>query len=86
MYEIQLTQEAQRVYQEVDVPLAKRLNCCFDQLRRNPYEHPNIKRLRGSLKGYWRYRVGDWRVIYSADQGVHRVVVVLTVRRSQAYR
>ena len=58
MYEIQLTQEAQGVYQEVDVPLAKRLNRCFDQLRRNPYEHPNIKRLRGSLKGYWRYRVG----------------------------
>ena len=86
MYEIQLTQEAQGVYQEADVPLAKRLNRCFDQLRHNPYEHPNIKRLRGSLKGYWRYRVGDWRVIYRIDQEVHRVVVVLIVRRSQAYR
>ncbi|RKY69966.1 MAG: type II toxin-antitoxin system RelE/ParE family toxin, partial [Candidatus Latescibacterota bacterium] len=58
MYEIQLTHDAQTFYQAAADPLVRKLNRCFDQLRRNPYKHSNIKRLKGSLAGYWRYRVG----------------------------
>ncbi|WP_396772269.1 type II toxin-antitoxin system RelE/ParE family toxin, partial [Microcystis aeruginosa] len=28
----------------------------------NPRNHPNIKSLKGELSGYYRYRVGDYRV------------------------
>jgi len=56
MYEIWLTRDAQKFYQDADDPLVRRLNRCFDQLRCNPYEHPNIKRLKGPLAGSWRYR------------------------------
>ncbi len=52
MYEVLLTHDAQKFYQSADDPLVRRLNRCFDQLRRNPYEHPNIKRLKGPLAGY----------------------------------
>ena len=86
MYEVLLTRDAQQFYQSADDPLARKLNRCFDQLRLNPYEHPNIKRLKGSLAGYWRYRVGDWRVVYRVDEDNHIVTVVLIVHRSKAYR
>jgi mRNA interferase RelE/StbE len=86
MYELILTREAQRFYQKADPPLAGRLNRCFDRLQNNPYEHPNIKRLRGSLAGYLRYRVGDWRVIYSVDEQQREITVLLIVHRSKAYR
>jgi len=86
MYEVLLTRDAQKFYQGADAPLVRRLNRCFDQLRRNPYEHPNIKRLRGPLEGYWRYRVGDWRVVYRVDEDEHIVTIILIVHRSKAYR
>ncbi|MFH1084772.1 MAG: hypothetical protein V1772_03295 [Chloroflexota bacterium] len=53
MYEIRLTREAQAFYQAADKDLAKQLNRCFDQLRQNPYAHPNIRRLKGPLVGQW---------------------------------
>ena len=62
MYEIRLTRDARTFYEAADKVLAKRLNRCFDQLRQDPYAHPNIRRLKGPLDGQWRYRVGDWRV------------------------
>ena len=86
MYEVLLTRDAQQFYQSADDPLARRLNRCFDQLRRDPYKHPNIKRLKGSMAGYWRYRVGDWRVVYRVDKDERVVTVVLIVHRSKAYR
>jgi len=86
MYDLILTRRAQAFYEHADPPLARRLNRCFEQLRQNPYEHPNIKRLKGSLEGYFRYRLGDWRVIYEVDEGRRAITVMLIVHRSSAYR
>lgn len=86
MYEIRLTHDAQKSYRAAEGTLVKRLHRCFDQLRRNPHEHSNIKRLKGPLAGYWRYRVGDWRVVYRIDDDNRAVVVILVVHRSKAYR
>ena len=64
MYELVLTRDAQKFYERADSPLARRLNRCFENLGENPYNHPNIKRLRGTLSGYLRFRVipcfGAW--------------------------
>jgi mRNA interferase RelE/StbE len=85
-YELLLTRNAQRFYEKADAALARRLNRCFEQLQANPDEHPNIKRLRGALSGYFRYRVGDWRVVYEVDEESHQVTILLIVHRGQAYR
>ncbi|MDK2462165.1 type II toxin-antitoxin system RelE/ParE family toxin [Aphanizomenon sp. PH219] len=47
--------------------LAKKLARCFQTLEENPSFHPNIKPLKGNYSGYYRYRVGDYRVVYSID-------------------
>jgi mRNA interferase RelE/StbE len=85
MYEIRLTPDALRSYQRADVPLARRLNRCFDVLSRDPHHHPNIKRLTGTLSGRWRYRVGDWRVIYRIEESPRQVFVLLIAHRRSAY-
>jgi len=85
MYDIQLTRDAQSFYQKAEHSLVNRLNRCFDQLEQNPYEHPNIRRLKGPLAGQWRYRVGDWRVVYRVDEEQKRVTVLFIVHRSKAY-
>ncbi len=86
MYELFLTHEAQRFYEQADPVLVRKLNRCFQHLQENPYEHPNIKRLKGPLTGYFRYRIGDWRVIYRVDEQTHEITVLLIVHRSKAYR
>lgn len=86
MYELVLTRKAQKVYEQVDESLAERLNRCFEQLQESPYNHPNIKRLRGSLTGCLRYRVGDWRVVYQIDEAQQSITVLLIAHRSEVYR
>ena len=86
MYSLQLTREAQRFYEKADAPLARRLNHCFEQLQQNPYNHPNIKRLKGSLSGYYRYRVADWRVVYEICEDNRLVIVLIIAHRSKVYR
>ncbi|MDZ7963194.1 MAG: type II toxin-antitoxin system RelE/ParE family toxin [Aulosira sp. DedQUE10] len=86
MYELTLTRKAQKFYEEVDTSLAERLNRCFDQLRENPYEHPNIKRLKGEFSGLLRYRVGDWRVVYRVDEAQSLITILLIAHRSDIYQ
>jgi len=68
MYDVFLTKEAQRFYEEADRVLVRKINRCFEVLRQDPYSHPNIKWLKGPLAGYLRYRVGDWRVVYEVRE------------------
>ena len=86
MYEVRLTREAHSFYRNADEALARRLNRCFDQLAQDPRGHPNARRLKGPFTGFWRYRVGDWRVVYSVDDDEMVVTVMLIAHRSEAYR
>lgn len=86
MHEVILTEEAQRTYHEADIPLVRKLNRCFENVSRDPFSHPNIKRLTGKLRGLFRYRIGDWRVVYRIDEESKQVVVLVIVHRSGAYK
>jgi len=86
MYELRFDKDAEETYRKADDKLAGRLNRCFEQLRHNPLNHPNIKALKGKLEGLYRYRLGDWRIIYEADEKERIVNILQIVRRSKAYR
>jgi mRNA interferase RelE/StbE len=85
MYEVVLTEEAHHVYRKAGSPLAGKLNRCFDKLRGNPYSHPNIKRLTGELRGRFRYRIGDWRVVYRVEERSRQVTVLVIAHRGSVY-
>lgn len=86
MFEVILTREALRIYRKVDKSLASKLNRCFDNLACNPRLHPNVKKLKGILRGRFRYRVGDWRVVYHIDEENKQVIVLVIAHRSNVYR
>lgn len=85
MYKLLLTEEARKHYDKAETILVKKLNRCFDQIQVDPYKHPNIKRLKGTLAGYLRYRVGDWRVVYQVDEPAKRITILLIAHRSRVY-
>ena len=86
MYDLLLTREAQRTYEQADLATVKKLHRCFEQLRQDPFQHPNIKRLKGPFAGCYRYRLGDWRVVYRVTEDGHIVIILLIAHRRDAYR
>lgn len=85
MYRIKLSSDAEKVYAKCDKVLAKKLARCFKNLEENPRFHSNIKPLKGSYSGYYRYRVGDYRVVYSIEDKLVVVNVILIAHRSKVY-
>jgi len=85
MYEVILSPDARSFYARADRPLAAKLARCFSQLEQDPRRHNNIKRLTGELAGTFRYRVGDWRVIYQIDDAASQVHVLVIAHRRDVY-
>jgi mRNA interferase RelE/StbE len=85
MFEVTLSPSAAEFYAAADRPLARKLARCFRNLESDPRRGNNAKRLSGDWAGYWRYRVGDWRVIYRIDDDQSRVWVAVIAHRSEAY-
>lgn len=67
MYSVLLHPDAQTLYVNADRAWAKKIAKCLQQLKQDPRSHPNIKPLKGEYAGLYRYRIGDYRVIYSID-------------------
>lgn len=85
MYRVVLSREAQGVYADAELPLARKLANCFARLEANPRAGNNVKPLKGPLVGFFRYRVGDHRVVYSIDDATRTVSVITIVHRRDAY-
>jgi mRNA interferase RelE/StbE len=86
MYNVVLLPKAERVFSRADAPLARKLAGCFEALEADPLRHPNIKPLTGPLKGLFRFRVGDYRVLYQIAPRTKIVYVVRIAHRREAYQ
>jgi mRNA interferase RelE/StbE len=78
MYRLVLSKEARKAYEAADGPLARKLAKCFARIESGPRQGNNVKALAGPLAGHWRYRIGDYRVVYSIDDE-SRVVSVVAI-------
>jgi mRNA interferase RelE/StbE len=85
MYKVDLSAKAQEFYRKADQPLARKLARCFEQLEQEPRGAGNVKLLTGRLAGQYRYRVGDYRVIYRIDDQQQAVLVLKIAHRSKSY-
>jgi len=86
MYEVKLSSFASKFYSSSNIIITKKLSKCFESLEVNPYNSNNIKRLSGKLGNCFRYRIGDYRVIYSVDES-NKIVEILSIKhRKDAYK
>lgn len=84
-YIVTIEIEAQKFFESSSVSLQKKLDRCFDILKVSPRNYPNIKPLKGILSGYYRHRVGDYRVVYEIDDNENIVTIILIAHRSKIY-
>jgi len=85
MYRVVLLPKAERTFARADASLARKLARAFKLLKVDPLRHPNAKPLVGPLKGFFRFRMGDYRIVYQIDTGKEIVYVVRIVHRKEAY-
>jgi mRNA interferase RelE/StbE len=86
-FHVILIPAALKFYKTCTPELAKQLNKCFNELEKNPFFGRNIKLLQGqSSEKRYRYRIGDYRVIYFVDKQSKNVVITLISARPSAYR
>ena len=64
---------------------AKIRNVVYPQLRKNPFFGTNIKKLKGEFEGYYRYRLGDYRLFYLIENEKVLVLVIDFRDRQNAY-
>ena len=83
MYEIRIRPAAVRALRGIARADRERVQAAIALLAQDP-RPPNARRLTGR-PGY-RVRVGDYRILYTVDDGVLLIVVVTLGHRREVYR
>ncbi len=87
-WKVELSTLAQKNLQQLDPPVARRILAYLSE-RVERLEDPRSigEALKGSSLGdYWKYRVGDYRVIAQLDNQILRILVVRIGNRRNVYR
>jgi len=71
----------------LDMNLQGRILVALGHISRAPDtpQGNTVRPLVGDLKGFWRYPIGDWRLIYLTDKVNHRVTLVTIDSRGDVY-
>jgi len=75
-----------KVKKNIDKKLYKKIvEIVYPQLKENPFYGTNIKKLKDNLEGYYRYRLGNYRLFYLIENEKVLIVVVDFRHRKNAY-
>jgi len=85
-YNVRLSPHAVRAYRKLDPAVKPQIQAAIDSLQAHPLAGAKKKRLKGRLRNYWRYRVGDYRIVYAVDQRRQQVFVDYLQHRKDVYR
>ena len=87
-WSIEFGPKAQRQLEQLDRQVARRIfRFLFERVA--PLDNPRSlgHALTGSELGdYWKYRVGDYRIIASIEDTILRIIVVRVAHRRESYR
>ena len=86
-WKIEIKPTAIKEYSKLDKPTKKRIkNSLLDlESEVNPFTHKNVRQLTGKLKGDYRLRVGDWRILFTPDFEEKVLYVYAILSRGKAY-
>jgi len=84
MYTVVLSESAQEDGGSLPLQIARRVALIVERLERWP-EVSGVKALAGKLRGKYRIRTGDWRVLFSVDPAAKIVTVWKISNRKDVY-
>ena len=87
-WKVELDEAAEHELDKLDPQVARRiLSFLFDRVAKLDDPRSIGESLKGSRLGeFWKYRVGDYRIISSIEDGALRILVVRIGNRREVYR
>lgn len=86
MYEIEFSIKAAKTYLKLPAGIKRQIDMKLGRVAMNPYAKlTNVKPLV-DMKGCYRLRVGDWRVVYEVVNQVLKIYVIKIGQRKEVYR
>ncbi|MCC7127405.1 MAG: type II toxin-antitoxin system RelE/ParE family toxin [Microbacteriaceae bacterium] len=86
MWRVELSPRAERAFRKLDRKLAIRVRDSLARLATLEDPARSCKALTGPLAGFWRFRVGDLRVILDFDIGKLVILAIDIGQRDSVYR
>ena len=86
-WRIEIKPTAEKQYLKLDRTTRRRIKQTLRELERaeRPLLHARVRPLTGQLKGDYRVRVGDWRVLFTPDRQARVLSVYAVLPRGDAY-
>jgi mRNA interferase RelE/StbE len=85
---IKVSSKAEKYFNKLDADTKSRIKKELLQLAAypNPLDHNDTKPLTGELKGFYRLRVGGYRVVYAILKESRTIAVVNIAPRGNIYK
>ena len=83
-WRITFLKRAQRDFRSLDHTARQRILDALEKPRDDPYTTPNVKRMKG--QDAFRFRVGDYRILYTLRDAELVVEVIRIGNRREVYR
>ena len=82
-----MTKEFQKAVREIDRKLQGRIFEAINNIAENPVtpRGDTVKPLTGDMKEFWRYRIGDFRLVYLPNREKHQVTLWTFAARGGVY-
>jgi len=87
-WKVEIKPTAEKSYRKLDKNTRARIKEALLKLEEsnNPLLYGNVRALTGELRGDYRIRVGDWRILFTPNR-VRRVIYIYAILpRGHAYR
>ena len=86
-FSVEYDDKAKKKLDKLDAPVRKRIKTWIDK-NLVDCENPRLrgKKLEGKLSDYWRYRVGDYRLIADIQDDKIIILIVNVDKRNDIYK
>ncbi len=78
-----ITKKADKEISKLPLTIHRKINKAFDIIKENPLEG---EKLHGVLKGYYKLRVGDYRIIYVFNAKQSHLTITKIEHRQGVYK
>jgi mRNA interferase RelE/StbE len=86
VYKIEFATKAAKSYFKLPIDIKKQIDIKLTRIAENPYEKYNNVTPLVDMRGCYRLRVGDWRVIYEIINQTLTIYVLKFGQRKEIYR
>jgi len=86
-WKVELSENSLKYLKKSDKKTSQRLLSSLEALEasEHPLSHKDVRPLVGKLRGFYRLRVGEFRLIFELDNTNKRIGVLLIIPRGNAY-